>query len=62
VNPKAHVTLPDGFYDTDEEEAARVEARLNRKLTSKFEVYANVDDPHTINQGRASKIKKRPCS
>jgi len=62
VNPKAIVTLPDGFYDTDEEDAAKDKARMNLKMTSRRAINNGVDDSLAISQGGASKLKKRQSS
>ena len=72
ANPRADVTLPDGYYDTDEEEEIRYRALIRRKMTSKFVVF-KVDEnsglvdedrpqPFGINKSRTTSIKKQYVS
>ena len=56
TNPKAKVVLPEGFYDSDEEEAAIERKKIAKRMSSNLIVYEY--DEHGNLQGSSPVNKK----
>ena len=56
ANPKAKIVLPEGFYDSDEEEQARERKLIAKRMSSNFIVYDY--DEHGNLQGSSPVNKK----